>query len=371
MKLGIHWLVGAALLLTACGDDSDGDGESAASVPIEDAPSALAGAFCAARLRCYPLEARSITAEQCTDIFEEAVRAGGFDRTIEAVDDGTATYDATPAAAGVDALKNRPGADLDAGELPECQETLQGTVPRGDECTLDAECAGDSICEFDGSCPGTCAARLSAGDLCGGEDGRCADGLVCSDATDRCAAPAEEGDPCGGGVEVQCKSPLICLGDDTNESRAGECVEQEAIFTAAVGDDCNFREGPLCESDLSCVLEDVDGAMLVATCREAAEENGDCGLAIPQQCPVGQYCAGLNVGLPLDLEGTCEDLPGEGEECGDSGLPNSARVCALGLTCVDGECRERRDNGQSCDADAECWSSNCDNGGCAPTASCE
>ncbi len=370
MRLGIHWFVGAALLLSACGDDSDGDRTE--SVPLEDAPGALASAFCEARLRCFPAEARSLTASRCTDIFEHAVRAGGFDQTIEAVEDGKATYDAAEAGRCVDALANRPCEDLDAGELPECQATLEGTIARGDDCALDAECAGDSICEFEGSCPGTCAARLSAGEACDGENGRCADGLVCSDATDRCAEPAGEGDPCGGGVEVQCETPLICLGDDAAEDRPGECEEQEAVFTGQLGDDCEFAEGPLCEPDLSCVLEQVTaGGMLEAACRDPAEAGGDCGFALPSQCPVEQYCAGLNLGLLLDLEGTCEDLPAEGEDCGDVGLPNAAPVCAPGLTCVSGECRERRDNGQSCDSDAECWSDNCDGGGCAPTASCE
>ena len=74
---------------------------------LEDAPGALASAFCEARLRCFPAEARSLTASRCTDIFEHAVRAGGFDQTIEAVEDGKATYDAAEAGRCVDALANR------------------------------------------------------------------------------------------------------------------------------------------------------------------------------------------------------------------------------------------------------------------------
>jgi hypothetical protein len=368
MKVRFVVLASVGLVSLACGSSTD-PGGGGSGPTISELPAAYAEAICDTYLRCFPIVGRSFDAATCTKNQTAEIEASGFSDIEQAVDDGRATYDSSAARECLDALQALPCDEIDAGQPEACDQAIAGTTPLGEDCTLDEECEGDGICDFDAACPGTCIAKLTAGKDCNGQNSRCADGLVCSDATNKCAAPAGKGDACGGGIEVQCAAPLLCLGDDADEDppRAGECFDAADVQTEALGEPCSFiGDINLCEPDLSCVLAAVDGATLEFECQKFVEEGEPCGVGIPSQCPTGQYCSGVTL---LALEGECADMPEAGEPCGDS--LGAASVCAAGLVCVDGECAEKRANGQSCDTDEECQSGKCDDGGCAPTVSCE
>lgn len=351
------WL-SCALLLAACGSDSFRTQDP--GIPLEEVPGELAETLCERQIACSPLvEILVGSAEQCAAEWEKRIRQSSFDSMIDAVDDGRVTYDGRQAEACLDAWENVECVELHLD--PEaCSTVFTGSVPRGGECVIDQECEGDSICSFDDSCPGACTSRLAAGEVCDGNDDRCAEGLVCSEATDRCARPGAEGDPCGGGVEAQCAGALYCQGEDDATDTPGECVPQEEVFAGAEGESCSFDDGALCGPGLSCVFEgEGDGFV----CRRP-NEDGSCRLGFPAQCAVGEYCEGIDVAGGV-VDGTCAPLPGANEPCAQ-GL-----FCATGHVCREAECRALRENGQTCQANLECYSGYCVDGGCAPSVACE
>jgi hypothetical protein len=354
--------------LPAC---SDSDYVVEPSVPLEDVPEELASAQCEVLSRCAPSFYSSL-GDFCVPQFTERANAGTYDQIVQAVDDGRVRYDAKAAADCAEATRNLACDELDNPNLEACQNAFEGDVPRGGECTLDEECEGNNVCVFGSTCPGTCEQRLAAGQDCGGDDNRCGAGLVCSEETKRCIEPAGLGAECDDSGK-ECATPLFCKIPDGET--VGECVTQGSVFTEDEGEACDFLNNNLCKTGLSCVVAEVDIDIVEQSfdlqfqCRAPAKLGETCGVGVPGQCDAGQFCAGIKLGEE-DVEGTCEELPGDGQPCADAGL-GEAGVCALDAFCDGDTCRALRDNGESCSVDAQCWSENCLNGGCAPASGCQ
>ncbi|HEY1535224.1 MAG TPA: hypothetical protein VGF76_14450, partial [Polyangiaceae bacterium] len=166
--------------LAACGGSSSSPGETSA-ISLADAPGELAQAFCAAEKACSPFYySIGFANTDCTASLTQQFQQATFDQIQAAIDAKTVSYDGDSARQCVTALSSGSCANLDNNSPDVCQKALAGTVATGGDCNIDAECAGLSRCDITGAtCPGTCAARASAGVACG-KDSDCATGLVCS-----------------------------------------------------------------------------------------------------------------------------------------------------------------------------------------------
>ncbi len=355
------------LLLGACGGSSGDDAGSDAGLPLAEVPAAYASVFCDLTERCNPFVKAFIPEGECEDYFISTLNAQGFDEIVDAVEDDRATYNPAKMQDCLDELSGRSCDEIGDADPESCDEAATGTVERGGDCTTDVECEGDSICEFSDSCPGTCSGKLNAGEACSGDD-QCEDGLDCSDDTRRCVAPAEEGDDCEGGVAPPCASDrLFCLGDDEEEGIPGTCRPADEVFTGEPGDECDFKEGPLCEDGSACAIVSVDPFTL--ECVAVVAEGEDCQFGAPNPCEAGSYCAGVSLAT-LDVEGTCEPYAEAGDDCD----PATLLMCGLGALCLPDDsgarCVARKANGVACEVNGECWSDHCVDGGCAPESAC-
>ena len=167
----------------------------------------------------------------------------------------------------------------------------------------------------------------------------------------------------------------MCQGadDDAEQPIPGQCAEPSTVLIGADGDDCHFS-GDLCAEGLVCILAlDSEGKLVFVdddislVCGEQTNAGGVCTLAIPEMCPAGQHCGGVDFETQ-DYQGACIDLPGAGSSCTERGQ------CAAGLECVgaddtsDGTCLVANANGGSCTDDDACQSEHCVEGKCEPTA---
>lgn len=362
--VGISVLALGAFATGACGGDSDGGISGGKSIPIEDLGPIYGDALCGVYERCSegaPLDA-FLNGEDCRKNFETA-----FDdelvRIKTAIDDGRVIYKADLVQGCIDAVK---AASCGINEEPaECKAAFGGTVEDGSDCTLDGECKGDSsYCRVEASCPGKCAPKEPAGASCRrGDD--CATGLECSDTTNKCFKPAADGEACGGGSAPECGPWLFCLGEDEDAQKPGKCADSASAFAGNEGDACWVDGAPLCKDGMHCVISlDATAGKLVGKCGKSVAAGAACSPAIPDQCPLDQYC----MLPPNSFDGTCTKKPGASEPCG-GGLGDN-NVCASGTRCDGGTCRSRQKLGGSCSADETCYSENCSEGACAPGGGC-
>jgi hypothetical protein len=108
----------------------------------------------------------------------------------------------------------------------------------------------------------------------------------------QCAAPAAQGEPCAGGSAEQCASGLLCIGSSDDKQVAGKCETAAQALTQREGETCSLDAGPWCAQGLACVVDSVTPASY--TFHAIAVAGGTCGIAVPSECPTGQYC-------PLDF----------------------------------------------------------------------
>ena len=364
----------ALLLFAACGGSSGFDSTEGApgSVPLSDLPAELASAQCDIARRCLaPVFHIFFGQEDCETRVEEQVRQGGFGALEAAVEAGRVTYDAEAAADCLEIVATRDCAEANQRTIDACEAALGGTVAPGGDCEIDEECAGSRICEVASACPGTCVDRYGAGQACTDND-QCADGLVCSEATMRCIAPAEDGAACGGGVEPQCDGGLLCEGEDEDAGMTGTCSPLGEIEERTAGQACSPSVGNLCEEGLSCAL-DALAPELGFSCRAMPASGGPCRIGFPENCPRGEYCPLTIEELALGtFDSECAPLPGDGEPCAVR-PENVGPVCAAYTRCdaPTGTCLALRDLGETCSSDELCHSGSCDNGGCAPNRACQ
>ena len=366
----LSFIGGALVAALACGaESSDGDPQGPA---LEEIPAKYADAVCSVLEQCTPLLDFYLGGQSCTDRFGASLE-DSFVYMDEAIAAGRVVYN--------------PGrveqclADLRAGscggnEDPEsCDEVLEGQVPLGEACAQDVDCEGRAFCKKESSCPGTCTAAGQAGSDCESDD-QCGAGLECHPATALCTSTPGAGDPCGGGTQPDCPLDLVCIGEDSDAGQAGECRSADEVFTAGNGETCDFSgSGVLCQPELVCAFADLGGSTgLLMECAERVAAGAACKLAVPGQCPSDQYCdisfrpGQTSAPVPADFEGTCVDLPRDGQPCADA---LGGTSCAGGHLCAGGTCRAINRIGGPCQGDEGCYSGNCSGGACVAPESCE
>ncbi len=365
-------IVAVSALLAACGGSST-QFTAGGAIPLEQLPAELGKALCQAEQACSPFFYQvAFGNADCAGVLAAQLAESTFAQIQIAIDAKKANYDGLKAQSCVSAVANGGCGVLD-NDLPAvCREALSGTVASGGECDIDAECSGLSRCQIDGNtCPGKCAPLSSAGVACTRNDD-CALGLICSNATHHCAAPAAEGEPCDGGSAEQCASGLLCIGSSDDKKLAGQCATPARALTQQAGETCSLDAGPWCAQGLACVIEGVSPASYA--CHPTAAAGGTCGIAVPSECPAGQYCP-LDFGDLLlgKLSASCTALPMAGEACGPAlALSRCAGdlVCDTTTNAAKPVCVERRVLGQSCTSDALCVSVHCVDGACVPASVC-
>ena len=234
----------------------------------------------------------------------------------------------------------------------------------GADCSTDVECKAGAFCRRGLSCPGTCTARLAAGQTCA-EDDDCEDGLGCSNARSVCAAPAQAGEACGGVVGSECAAGLNCTGADEDTGAAGTCKAISEVFAADEGASCDLDRGALCKDGLSCVASAM-GSGVTLRCGPRFGAGAACRFGVPTPCPAGEYCnADITTG---QVDGRCIALPAAGESCVQLA---GVQECANGLLCdADVRCHPIARLGQPCASDEGCASTHCRNGSCVALADC-
>ncbi len=356
-----------AFIALACGSTTDGGGGTGESVPISEVPKLYAEASCSAVRKCLG-EAVDVLlgGESCTANTEAAI-ADDLPRLEQGIEEGKITYDGEKVRACIDAIETAGCDLLDNSEPEACRDALTGTVASGGDCSLDAECQGESYCKSGGTCPGKCTSREQAGGACD-RDSNCARGLACSEATSRCVKPSGPGASCGGGVEPDCSAGYFCIGEDETEGRTGNCRSVAEVFVGKDGEECSFDEGPFCAPDLNCVVDSIDlevGAV-VTKCAKTAGAGGACKVGFPNPCPAGEYCKAE----PDTFEGTCTKAPAAGEPCAAGPFDEEPSVCAPSTRCDGGTCRARQSLGGSCSTDDVCRSERCVEGACVSSGTC-
>ena len=261
---------------------------------------------------------------------------------------------------------------VEAVEPDACERMLDGQVAVGASCAHDVDCSGPAYCKLDNSCPGTCTERGQAGADCDNDD-QCATGNICHPYTSRCTKIPAVGDPCGGGAHPDCPLHLMCAEEDADQGVAGTCREFSEVFTASLGESCDVSGSTLCDIDLVCAFSALT-TTLEMECAERVTSGAACKLAIPGQCPDGEYCdigwrPGAQATGAQDFEGMCKALPRDGQPCSE--VPGAA-ACAGGHVCDDSStCRAIGRIGGSCASDAGCYSGDCQGGVCVGPESCE
>lgn len=357
-------VVGSVLVFAlgvGCGSES-GDGRS---VPVEDVPSELAAAACRALEGCYGAVYELVLPGEDCEARVRAQLSEAVTALKEAVDAGKARYRGDRMDDCLSRVR-RAGCGIDeAFDSEPCLAALDGTVEVGGDCGSTLECQGDAFCRNDGACPGECVAAGAAGAVCE-DDSECQPGLECS-AQQRCYAPAKAGTACGGSDPESCADGAFCIGASELGS-GGECRAPDEVFTGKSGEPCNFVDGALCGSGLSCTILSFDGGTLEAECRARVAAGAACTLAVPDQCPTDQYCS---ITSAATFSGSCTAKPGAGQPCAPGPFEDSAPVCAPNLRCDGGTCRERQPLAAPCGSDDACRSENCLRGRCALEGACE
>lgn len=349
-------------------DDGSGDGNTAGTstgneqgVSLEELPAKYGAAVCEVFTSCAgDLFSLFRPGEDCSKTTKITVEEG-LAPLMAAIDAGRVKYHPSKVQACVDDIAAAGCEQLTKREPVSCQEALEGTVAQGGDCTLDAECSGAQYCKVGDACPGKCAPYAAAGEECKSND-NCRDGLSCDD-NGHCVAPSKVGELCQQG-EPDCGPGLLCLGDDSTAGTPGKCYTPDQALTGKLGDACSFTAGTLCAADYSCEINSV--SPIGGECVAKVAADAACHVAIPDECPVDQYC---KLGAdPLDA-GVCTAKPVAGEKCA-KGL-GTANICAPYLRCDNGLCREIAHAGEDCTQNDTCYSNHCVEGACVTGNSCE
>jgi hypothetical protein len=345
-------------------DEDAGEGptpDAGADPSPEDWPMHFATALCDALEDCYgsaDLLRDALNGRDCTALNENLLRNGELRNLADSAAAGRVLWRPVELADCLQDVRGLGCASRSARLPASCELLIVGTVPLGEDCALDEECAGDAYCDrlTTSTCPGTCSELLAEDTTCtNDDDDQCEDGLVCFNATETCVPLGATGDDCGAGLPA-CTPGLVCTGP----AATATCAPFATVHTGQVGESCN-PEGELCEAGLVCESVDEDSGM----CAEPVGAGEPCRRASPNQCPPSQYCSAMDPGET----GTCTDYPEDGDPCIADGR---AQTCADGAVCIEDTCRDREQVDAPCTDDAQCWSGACgDDGACAAPEICE
>lgn len=338
----------------------DGTGSSAPEpIPIEQFSAGLAGGSCELLARCAgPAMDIFFFDEDCATLTTRELEDGLFGLIQASIDNGRAKYDPQKAALCIESFESMSCADFDRW-APICDEALRGLVTIGGECGHAIDCEPGAFCDVSlGLCPGTCAAKASAGSPCWFED-MCQDGLKCFNGT--CTAPGLQNEPCGGPSAPDCQVGFLCLGQVENQ--VGKCLAVEALFTSGEGIGCNLSSGPLCQEGLHCAISSLG---VSGECVRPSLSGGPCRLSIPDACPSTEYCR-----VTEGVDGVCTALPGANQECSQAFVFKPP--CVAYHRCVGDTCQPLRRLDEPCAGDGQCYSGYCEPGSmlCKTPGGCE
>lgn len=364
------WASFGALIAALAGSCGDSDGAAASGPTLEEVGDMLADTYCDLFVGCLPADAVEayFGPGGCLARFQASIDDGDLPEIERAVDEGRATYHPDQVDACFQTVRAFDCLDIEGVRVFQqgvCAGVFVGTVSVGGACLVDVECIGNRFCDRSVGCPGTCTELLAEGSNCEDDD-QCSEGLTCDGQSSTCEMHVREGRSCGGGVAPDCALGLTCAGDDEAMSRPGTCAPHAQVLVGALGASCNPDTGQLCAEGLSCMLGQATASGATFSCVEAVASGAACSVGIPDPCPLGEYCAGLDL-QASDFDGTCTALPAASEPCVES----FAGSCAPGLLCAgDQICYALGRIGDDCYDDDGCASENCDGGSCAAPEVC-
>jgi hypothetical protein len=359
-----NWIVAGIMVFWV------GCGGSGSSIPLSDLPPKLAESLCTAYQNCFgPAFSFFLNGSDCVAVTEQRIRNGSFPLLQGKVDQGKLRYDGSKAQACLDSFNSRTCAQMLDRNTAQCLAALDGTVEIGGNCDLDEECKGEALCKSStGTCPGQCTPLLVAGQACTKDD-NCQSGLQCSSETKLCVVPAAIDQACEFGAPP-CGPGLLCLGKDDDKQTPGTCKSAAQALAGLENGPCDPTIGQLCQSSLSCVLDNatlIPPALTWKCIKVSSYAASDaCKIGYPDACTSGNYCK-TGDGLLALAGGTCQPIPAAGEACG-TGLSQ----CQVNAVCVSGTCQNLTQNGVSCSGDAMCYSEKCgSSGGCEANLPCK
>jgi hypothetical protein len=349
-------------------------GMSSAGLPLERYPAAYAAALCQVIQRCWQTFGLS-EQESCQSQLERELSEGSFANLSAAVSDGRVTY--RPEAAG-ECLNATASSSCNDGlqiDPANCKSVFTGTLKEGEDCTLDAECAPDRQCVVSDACPGKCGPFPAKGEPCSSSN-RCQDGLSCLVGFDSgvCQPPVQLDGMCS--AAEPCVSFQYCQGLDRSDPQStGVCRPRDERYSGAAGAACSIGgDSELCSPELVCVLDE-GGNAVSGHCAARVEPGAACRLALPDQCPRGQFCKVSAAEEGAVPEGICTRNPTAGEPClfaiGANLLP---APCPKGLYCSTQtlRCEQGKHLGEACTESAACYSKHCaSDGTCVAPLECE
>lgn len=247
---------------------------------------------------------------------------------------------------------------------PGAAELCRGASCQNGVASFSATCNGTGVCPPSGT--QDCGAYQCGASICLGDcsvDTDCDPGFFCSAGI--CQAQIGLGGACF--FDAQCSSGQCVDGFCCNGACAGQCeacdvAGHEGQCTAVVGSP--HGERPDCASDGSVCGGVCDGAS--SACHYPASETScrqpSCadGVAVPAaSCDGAGACPALE---ELD----CAPYVCDGDRCDGPCLADSE--CAENEHCAAGLCVDKKENGQTCQAQGECSSANCVDGFCCDTS---
>ena len=356
-------------------------GQASAPVPIEQVPATLAEAYCTLAGRCehgLSTDGFVMTGEDCVLLTKKRLELNGLELLAAAVSAGRIEYHPELMQACHDAIAAQECQGTTERDLPACEAAITGSAALGEPCKLSEECQGSLICETRASCPGTCAERYGEGMRCS-VDAECADGLRCDPYSGACHRAVNVGEACEGDSDLPCLPGLFCAkGVEealTMHRPAGTCAyisRGQPGGTPA----CDSLQGLLCgtkelQVPEHCVLESLVEDSATWACDDGLGDT--CGLAIPEQCPDGQYCPVDSDALARGVfTATCTPLPLPGEPCAHRPLLGTLLPwCAPYARCdTGGTCKALGEVGAFCEDDDQCYTGYCASFQCARSHAC-
>jgi len=348
---------------SVAGSSSGGD-----DTVLGDFASVYTTAICRVYGRCWKTLVAALN-EDCQNYLERLFREQALGNLEAAIEAGTVEYHPEALAGCVAALDQTA---CDATQLPPCEQLFVGTKQTGEDCSIDQECGYDSECLPGPACPGKCAKRGGIGAVCNSVN-HCAQELECVEPASgdgKCVAPLGAGKACN--AASPCGGLLDCIGVDTDDPQSmGTCQNRDAIYSASENEACSLTGvRQLCRPGLSCVFAETTAGL--GTCQPPLAANAPCQLALPEQCPSGQYCKITSEAGVSPRTGLCTKTPGLGEACGAAGATYTGCDAEQYCDTASGVCAMAKHLGEACAQNHDCLSIHCGaDGTCSYPLDCE